>query len=573
MTISQKLIDVNTAKTNIKAAIEAKGVDTTGVPFTNYHTKISEISGGGGGTNIVFDTWNRPSDWLTVPTITETSEEVYVLLAVNDTPKNSIMFVNDSSAITVDWGDGTVENYPAGSFCEHNYDFNNVALAATLTTRGYKQALIHITPQTTFTAGTLINFIQQPTGYRLNQNIPVLEIHFAMANGTLAWPRASITSNQSCRMFDLEYINIKAWTTTSLQDLCRGLTSLAKIDLPSSPTGGAYTTMFQAFDECYSLLEPPIIDTSSVTNFNYAFSKSGVQTIPQYDYSSATRLDYMFNLAKKLVLVPDMTVTASVTSMEYMFYTCESLIQAPNISGIPNTVTNFVSIFAYCYSLSYIPDTWNTAGVTRLDNTFVSCRSLTQLPNWDYSNVTVPSILQNCESLTIIPANYFQNGSSMSTTGASMFTNCYSLVNIPDNFTNVTIITSMDNMFWNCYSLQRIPGITIQSGQISGTIEFSDVFRQCFSLSRIGPVDLTGNTGITSLANIFNGAKSLQRIGVIGFNQTFTIADCNLDTAALDELFTNLATVTGKTITITGNSGAATCDTSIATAKGWTVVT
>ena len=39
----------------------------------------------------------------------------------------------------------------------------------------------------------------------------------------------------------------------------------------------------------------------------------------------------------------------------------------------------------------------------------------------------------------------------------------------------------------------------------------------------------------------------------------------------MDQLFTDLTTIVGKTINITGCSGAAGCTRSIATAKGWTV--
>lgn len=51
MSIASELITLNTAKQNIKQAIIDKGVDLTGVPFTNYHTKIAEISQGGSGGN------------------------------------------------------------------------------------------------------------------------------------------------------------------------------------------------------------------------------------------------------------------------------------------------------------------------------------------------------------------------------------------------------------------------------------------------------------------------------------------------------------------------------------------
>src|SRR5690554_5903603 len=49
MSISDKLIALKQAKQNIKQAIIDKGVAMEGVPFTEYHTKILEISGSGNG--------------------------------------------------------------------------------------------------------------------------------------------------------------------------------------------------------------------------------------------------------------------------------------------------------------------------------------------------------------------------------------------------------------------------------------------------------------------------------------------------------------------------------------------
>jgi hypothetical protein len=55
----------------------------------------------------------------------------------------------------------------------------------------------------------------------------------------------------------------------------------------------------------------------------------------------------------------------------------------------------------------------------------------------------------------------------------------------------------------------------------------------------------------------------------------FSLNSCNLSDSALNELFTYIGTleegVTAE-IRIAGNPGAATCDVSIAEAKGWTVI-
>jgi hypothetical protein len=57
-----------------------------------------------------------------------------------------------------------------------------------------------------------------------------------------------------------------------------------------------------------------------------------------------------------------------------------------------------------------------------------------------------------------------------------------------------------------------------------------------------------------------------------GMRYSFSVADGGLDAAQLNILFYELKTVEDQTITISGNPGAATCDVTIAEAKGWTVV-
>jgi hypothetical protein len=52
---------------------------------------------------------------------------------------------------------------------------------------------------------------------------------------------------------------------------------------------------------------------------------------------------------------------------------------------------------------------------------------------------------------------------------------------------------------------------------------------------------------------------------------THSILNCKLSAAALNSYYTALPTVTGQTLTVTGNWGTATDNPAIATAKGWAV--
>jgi hypothetical protein len=90
--------------------------------------------------------WIRPADWLELDTPLDTEERFTALVAVYNRTENYCAFVAEGD-YTVDWGDGTVEDYVAGATAYHQYNFSNVELDGTLTSEGFKQAILTITPQ------------------------------------------------------------------------------------------------------------------------------------------------------------------------------------------------------------------------------------------------------------------------------------------------------------------------------------------------------------------------------------------------------------------------------------------
>jgi len=54
--------------------------------------------------------------------------------------------------------------------------------------------------------------------------------------------------------------------------------------------------------------------------------------------------------------------------------------------------------------------------------------------------------------------------------------------------------------------------------------------------------------------------------------QSVAITYLSLDASALNDIFTDLPTLSGRTININGCLGSATCNRTIATSKGWTVI-
>ena len=99
--------------------------------------------------------WTRPTEWLAIPSYGENEEVIYLLNAVWDTSVNPCAFqLNGTGAgYTVEWGDGTITNHAMNTKAQKNYSYNSLNGTPF---RGYRQALIKITPQ----AGSVINWMR-----------------------------------------------------------------------------------------------------------------------------------------------------------------------------------------------------------------------------------------------------------------------------------------------------------------------------------------------------------------------------------------------------------------------------
>jgi len=113
---------------------------------------------------------------------------------------------------------------------------------------------------------------------------------------------------------------------------------------------------------------------------------------------------------------------------------------------------------------------------------------------------------------------------------------------------------------------------------ILGTVTLTDTnfqraFQNCTTKKLIFASLPSQPTNMASNGGCFLGMVNLEEMIVPGLQNGFTIAGSNMGATALDAMFTSLGTASGtQTITITGNPGASSCTTSIATLKGFTIV-
>jgi surface protein len=365
---------------------------------------------------------------------------------------------------------------------------------------------------------------------------------------------------------------------TSMSNMFNSCPSLTTVPLFNT---AAVTIMSFMFNSCPSLTTVPLFNTAAVTIMSNMFSScSSLTTVPLFNTAAVTNMSSMFSSCPSLTTVP-LFNTAAVTNMTSMFQNCPSLTTVPLFNTA--AVTNMSSMFQQCSSLTTVP-LFNTAAVTNMDTMFSSCPSLTTVPLFNTAAVTsMSNMFSSCPSLTTVPLF----NTAAVTNMFSMFQGCTSLTTVP--LFNTAAVTSMFSMFQNCPSLTTVPlfntaAVTSMSSMFSGcsklitvplfntaaVTNMSFMFNSCTSLTTV-PALITTGVGSGNFNSIFATCPNLSSIQAKNFRFTFSVTACKLSAAALNEIYTNLPTVTSQTITVTQNWGTLTDTPTIATAKGWTV--
>ena len=173
---------------------------------------------------------------------------------------------------------------------------------------------------------------------------------------------------------------------------------------------------------------------------------------------------------------------------------------------------------------------------------------------------TFTSLLRNCNKLQ----NVSINAPATVTDTSAMFTSCSSLITVP--LFDTAAVNNMSNMFQGCSSLKTVPLFNT-----AAVTNMSFMFISCFSLTEIPALVTTAVTSTSNFSTLFGTCNSLARIQAKNFRLSFAVSNCKLSATALNEIYTNLPTVVGQTITVSNNYGTTGDNPAIATAKGWTV--
>ena len=469
----------------------------------------------------------------------------------------------------------------------------------------YKVAIVTITPQVGSTL-TSLNFKVFHNKISLTLGYSTGWLDIAIAGADIASLTIAAGFFTNVVHYNLQRVRLnQLGNITDFSYLFYNLSSLQHVEI--ADTIATVTDMTGMFRECYALATVPLFDTSNVTNMSSMFENCySLTTVPLFNTSNVTNMDSMFIACYSLTTVP-LFDTSNVTNMYLMFYGCQSLLAVPlfntanvtdisfmvsacySLTTVPlfdtSNVTNMVGMFEQCYSLTAVP-LFNTANVTDMTFMFHQCYSLTTVPLFDTSNVTdMTYMFRECYALATVPL--FDTGNV--TTMDSMFDNCFSLTTVP--FFNTSNVTNMNRMFGGCYSLTTVPlfdtsTVTNMTFMFSNCISLTTVplfdtsnvtnmtgmFSFCQSLTSVPSLVVTAVTSSVNFSSMFAICNSNTRIQAKDFRFTFSVGNNKLSARALNEIYTNLPTATGQTITVSGNYGITNDDPTIATAKGWTVI-
>ena len=289
--------------------------------------------------------WQRPSDWLPMPTNITSADQIFVgLHAVFESGQNycAFSFTTSAGQYQVDWGDGTVTLHNSNTIAQNNYDYTSIS-NSTLCSRGYKQVIIKVTP----VSGNLLtcNFQQRfVTTPAQNQfyTTGFLDCILSMPNGSYITFGGSTIRHSYVERFDVKTIG----NVTGMTNMFAGCLSLQSVPLFNTAN---VTNMSNMLQSCSSLQSVPLFNTQNVTNMGNVFSNCfSLQSVPLFNTQNVTNMSYLFANCYSLQSVP-LFNTQNVTTMQQMFQSCTSLNFIPNFNT--TLVTNFTSFASGCNSL------------------------------------------------------------------------------------------------------------------------------------------------------------------------------------------------------------------------------
>lgn len=541
-------------------------------------TQLVRTSLGVLGNSTLTERYVRNPELLELPTLVDGDEEILILQKVYEEGENWLV-VQIQGGYEVDWGDGDVTTHSSGSKAYKSVNWSGVS-SSTLTSYGYRQAIVRITPQ----AGqqlTLFNGAQPITEDPLVPNSSVVSVKMAGQNFTTMTSAFQNFTN----LQDFEFVGSNSITNMSNMLInCYNLKKVYQLDTSST------INMSSLFNGCTNLLEIPQLNLDSCTNFTSAFYNcQNLTYIPTIDLSNSplTSLNQSFRFCYKISKMP-IKNTEKITNFLYTFSGMENMTTIEGISMSAATTLN--STFYLSYNIEKItPLNLPTNYVGGLNSTFNGCNKLKDITPFQTSGCTnFTSTFRNCRKLTDLSWVDMSSATVALATTEFMYSLKKPPVNLNPNFNNY-----LNQTYYSTFSLRK-PMVIPSTAKPTRLYYFA---RSAYSLETLPEFDTSEVQDIRSMtyfavslselpaynfsavtlsdANTFSYGYNLRKSNVYGLTRTHSYQRCQLSREEIVNIFNNLGTASGsQTITVSLNPGSSSVtagEIAIATGKGWTV--
>ena len=552
--------------------------------------------------------------------VSDGDEKIVIQTAVFETGSNYLGF-EVAGNHTVDWGDGVVENQNSGQVIGHYYTASAFP-ASSGSDRGYKIATCTIT-------GNSANLTQFELGVRSPASnkgrgiagMACNAVDVRMAGTNFNNINVSVASNVRLPLLErVEFVGDMSSTTSVMK--VSNLPSLRFFRMPRPRTTGTYgfnanenllactigdtdykqdlqnvDDGLNLFNSNISMLHydgpDGILSSSNMTDIRDMFENNfSLINIGNLSFPEATQADNFFNTCTNLRKIGNTTeffnFSKVVDANHFFAFTT-------NLEGehFPKTLefpvcTDVNSMFEQSGIIDLFPTASFCKAATNMSNFFSTCRTIKRVGTIETPNVTTfNGAFGNANSLQELG---FTSYGSVTTGGSTIFQS--PRLKNPPHF-NYTSLTNFNNTFKtsNIINDYQTPvSVSMHSGTsarelfnsadqiksiyITGSASVTDWYRAFRTTTNLTKLEIYGINSSATFTQAFDNADGLQELKAPGIAQNIDLSDSHgLTAESINAIFSDLATVSGKTINVSNTVGASGCDTSIATGKGWTVTT
>ena len=526
----------------------------------------------GGGTTTT--DWIRPTDWLTIPTISPGQQKFYGLIAVYNTPGNYVAFViNQRGPITTHSLGAGGASYAVGNKGRITGGGVTGGIVYYVVDTVSSGAVTAYSVMETFSGPTISQPTPIGTGYLVANSVSTSISNgsgngaftvnvLTVANGggyTVDWGDG-VSENIDAGVKAEHIYDYAAVGNTVTHD---GVTYRQAL-ITVTPNGGTLVDV-NLHQRHSSLIDAP----TSTPWLDISMSSSVLGTLWVGSGSNGGPADSSETILPTLEKLQ--VQENALTTLKRTFGGAGSGYQLYKLASIS---------FGDCPKLINMDEMCIYGQVRSF--TIGNCPLLTSSQYSFYSATLLKSVtFGNCDALIATYAMFSGNQTMETFTigtlaaltktgwdGISVITNfldSHSLKSASISGGGALSLTDATQMF----SFAGIKAVTL--GALSSMTIGTKMFRRCEAIEEI----VLGNvSALTTTTQMFEFCESLRSLRMPSMGATFTIANCKFAAPELVVLFNDLASVSGKTITITNNYGADSLtgpDIKIATDKGWTV--